>query len=342
MDWAKVKLFVWETAHLDAPLARAVDAVVLGPVADAGRLAGIDVLDVLADPAAPGTGVPVIARWTLQQLKDAIRAAILELDAAAAAKRVAAGPPGAACAGRRERGRHRRPDREPARRGRRRGVRRPDDGGQGRESRGRPPHPGPVARRRTRPPRHPRVHPDEHRPGEYRPTDTDGIADADSGADSEADSDANSDADAATDSGTGSRAGAGADPGADPDSQPPGRSSGQGGSLPEGVARCGCGRAVPVTVVPSFTAAHAGAPAKSTLVSLTMPLSTFLGLADQPGRLDGYGPVPAGLARRIAADAAREQPAFTAWRCIITDDVHGSVLGVTDPIWTPGTTRHPG
>jgi hypothetical protein len=51
--------------------------------------------------------------------------------------------------------------------------------------------------------------------------------------------------------------------------------------------------------------------------------------------LDGHGPVAAGLARRIAADAAREQPAFTAWRCIVTDDVHGSVLGVTDPIWTP-------
>ncbi len=87
--------------------------------------------------------------------------------------------------------------------------------------------------------------------------------------------------------------------------------------------------------MPSFTAAFAGAPTKSTLVSLTMPLTTFLGLADQPGRLDGYGPVAAGLARRIAADAAREQPAFTAWRCIITDDTHGTVLGVTDPIWTP-------
>ncbi len=87
--------------------------------------------------------------------------------------------------------------------------------------------------------------------------------------------------------------------------------------------------------MPSFTAAFAGAPTKSTLVSLTMPLTTFLGLADQPGRLDGHGPVAAGLARRIAADAAREQPAFTAWRCIITDDTHGTVLGVTDPIWTP-------
>jgi hypothetical protein len=66
-----------------------------------------------------------------------------------------------------------------------------------------------------------------------------------------------------------------------------------------------------------------------------MPLTTFLGLGDQPGRLDGYGPVAAALARRIAADAAREQPAWTAWRCIVTDDTHGTVLGVTDPIWTP-------
>jgi hypothetical protein len=92
---------------------------------------------------------------------------------------------------------------------------------------------------------------------------------------------------------------------------------------------------VPVRYVPSFTAELAGAPTKSTLVSLTMPLSTFLGLGDRPGRLDGYGPVAAGLARRIAQDAAREQPAWTAWRCIVTDDTHGTVLGVTDPIWTP-------
>lgn len=66
-----------------------------------------------------------------------------------------------------------------------------------------------------------------------------------------------------------------------------------------------------------------------------MSLSTYLGLADQPGRLDGYGPVAAALARRIAVDAAKDQPTFTAWRCIVTDDVHGTVLGVSDPIWTP-------
>jgi hypothetical protein len=92
---------------------------------------------------------------------------------------------------------------------------------------------------------------------------------------------------------------------------------------------------VPVRFVPSFTAELAGAPTKSMLVSLTMSLSTFLGLADQPGRLDGHGSIAAGLARRIAADAARDQPAWTAWRCVVTDDVHGTVLGVTDPIRTP-------
>jgi hypothetical protein len=92
---------------------------------------------------------------------------------------------------------------------------------------------------------------------------------------------------------------------------------------------------VPVRFVASFTAANPGPPAKSTLVSLTMPLSTFLGVGDQPARLDGYGPIPAALARRIAADAANQAPTWTAWRCIVTDDVHGTVLGVTDPIWTP-------
>ncbi len=34
-------------------------------------------------------------------------------------------------------------------------------------------------------------------------------------------------------------------------------------------------------------------------VNLTLPLSTYLGLAEDPGRLDGYGPVAAGLARQI-------------------------------------------
>jgi Domain of unknown function (DUF222) len=73
-------------------------------------------------------------------------------------------------------------------------------------------------------------------------------------------------------------------------------------------------------------------------VSLTLPLGTFLGLADDPGTLDGYGPLPGALARRIAADAAeaaRGNPQRTTWRCMITDEEHGSVLGVGRSFATP-------
>jgi Domain of unknown function (DUF222) len=70
-------------------------------------------------------------------------------------------------------------------------------------------------------------------------------------------------------------------------------------------------------------------------VGLTMPLSTWLGLASDPGQLAGYGPVAAGLARQIAVDAARHDPMTTTWQCVIINDVHGTVLGVGRPIRTP-------
>jgi hypothetical protein len=59
-----------------------------------------------------------------------------------------------------------------------------------------------------------------------------------------------------------------------------------------------------------------------------MPLTTWLGLAQDPGELDGYGPIPAALARQIAADAARDHPRTTTWRCVPLDDRHRTVLGV--------------
>ena len=49
-------------------------------------------------------------------------------------------------------------------------------------------------------------------------------------------------------------------------------------------------------------------------VQVTVALSTLLGLDDQPGELDGYGPLPAGLVRRISHD-----PTGT-WRRLVTDD----------------------
>jgi hypothetical protein len=48
-------------------------------------------------------------------------------------------------------------------------------------------------------------------------------------------------------------------------------------------------------------------------VRVTVARSTLLGLDDQPGELDGFGPIPADLARRIAAD-----PTGT-WRRLVTD-----------------------
>jgi hypothetical protein len=48
-------------------------------------------------------------------------------------------------------------------------------------------------------------------------------------------------------------------------------------------------------------------------VQVSVGLSTLLGLDEQPGELDGYGPIPAAMAREIAAD-----PSGT-WRRLITD-----------------------
>jgi hypothetical protein len=48
-------------------------------------------------------------------------------------------------------------------------------------------------------------------------------------------------------------------------------------------------------------------------VQVSVALSTLLGLDDQPGELAGHGPIPASLARRLAAD-----PTGT-WRRIVTD-----------------------
>jgi hypothetical protein len=54
-------------------------------------------------------------------------------------------------------------------------------------------------------------------------------------------------------------------------------------------------------------------------VHVTVALSTLLGLDDQPGELDRHGPIPASVARRIAAD-----PSGT-WRRLVTDE-HGRLL----------------
>jgi hypothetical protein len=49
-------------------------------------------------------------------------------------------------------------------------------------------------------------------------------------------------------------------------------------------------------------------------VQVTVALSTLLGLDDQPAELDGSGPIPASVARRIAADETG------TWRRLVTDE----------------------
>ena len=63
-------------------------------------------------------------------------------------------------------------------------------------------------------------------------------------------------------------------------------------------------------------------------VSVTVALSTLFAVDDQPGELDGYGPIPAEVARRIAAD-----PSGT-WRRLITDE-RGHVLNYGRTVYRP-------
>jgi hypothetical protein len=62
------------------------------------------------------------------------------------------------------------------------------------------------------------------------------------------------------------------------------------------------------------SAAGAARPA----ISVIIDLPTLLGLADNPGELRGHGPIPAVLARALAADGR--------WRRLVTDPVTGTAL----------------
>jgi hypothetical protein len=67
---------------------------------------------------------------------------------------------------------------------------------------------------------------------------------------------------------------------------------------------------------PSLPEQHGHRPS----IQVTVALSTLLGCDNQPAGLDGYGPITAQAARRIAAD-----PTGT-WRRLLTDPATGQVL----------------
>jgi Domain of unknown function (DUF222) len=105
----------------------------------------------------------------------------------------------------------------------------------------------------------------------------------------------------------------GADPSADTDTR---ASTGDAsGARPAGAAgTCGCGG--------RWLASRSGRPVS---VRVTVPLSTLIGIDDLPVELAGYGPIPASVARRLAAHGT--------WRRLLTDPVSGAVLDY-------GTTRY--
>jgi hypothetical protein len=63
-------------------------------------------------------------------------------------------------------------------------------------------------------------------------------------------------------------------------------------------------------------------------VNVTVALSTLLGLDEQPGELDGHGPIPAALARALAFD-----PTGT-WRRLLTDK-YGRLVQVGATTYRP-------
>ena len=80
---------------------------------------------------------------------------------------------------------------------------------------------------------------------------------------------------------------------------------------------------VPGTRPTAGPAAGAGRPIQpitpaKPLIQVVIPYSTLIGADDQPCELVGHGPIPASLAREVAADGV--------WRRLITDPLSGTLL----------------
>ena len=80
------------------------------------------------------------------------------------------------------------------------------------------------------------------------------------------------------------------------------------------------------------TCGHVGQPfgtrhGRGASVGVTIPISTLLGIDQQPGHLHGYGPITADVARRIATKGT--------WRRLLTDPVTGALLDYGTTRYTP-------
>jgi hypothetical protein len=68
-------------------------------------------------------------------------------------------------------------------------------------------------------------------------------------------------------------------------------------------------------------------PAAPVAVNITIDLPTLLGLQDNPGELAGYGPIPAPLARTLAADGR--------WRRMICEPQTGALIDLGHTSYKP-------
>lgn len=71
-----------------------------------------------------------------------------------------------------------------------------------------------------------------------------------------------------------------------------------------------------------------GARASSAEIVVTVPVFSLMGLTDEPAELEGYGPIPADAARKLAADA-------TSWMRLLTHPFTGTVLGLDRTRYRP-------
>ncbi|MFF2315433.1 DUF222 domain-containing protein [Arthrobacter sp. NPDC058097] len=100
-------------------------------------------------------------------------------------------------------------------------------------------------------------------------------------------------------------------------------------SVPAGdvPARGGAANAVPalggpVSDAPSGNVPPTGVPSPTAQVLVTVPVFSLLGLSDEPATLDGYGPIPPSMARRLVADGA------TSFLRVLTDPRDGAPLEI--------------
>ncbi|MFI8523728.1 HNH endonuclease [Promicromonospora sukumoe] len=96
-------------------------------------------------------------------------------------------------------------------------------------------------------------------------------------------------------------------------------------------------QSVPRTTVPATGCTCGGCTCGGTAVRvitvkpqirITVPATMLLGLDNTPGHLDGYGPIPAETAARIATDAT--------WQRLLTDPVTGILTDYSTATYQPG------